>query len=327
IFEYERPAVSALSELAPSNKFYAEGRNVAIDQIDLGVSDVELWRFCDNCSYSELQVGTETASTCPRCESPMWSDAGQERQMVRMRQVFATSSDKRSRTSDDSDDRNPLFYNKQLLVDFEQEHVTNAYRIADDELPFGFEFLSKASFREINSGKLAVVGTPVRIAGEERPRNGFKVCRHCGKVQDKHSEKSHSYACPAREDDEDTDYIDCLYLYREFSSEAIRILLPVTTFAGSDQTLHSFIAALQLGLRKKFRGNIDHLQVTAYEEPISGSIHRRKYLILYDTVPGGTGYLKELMRSTEPLLDVFKSALATMRSCECNADPEKDGCY
>ena len=30
-----RPAVSAISELAPENKFYAGGRRVRVDQVDL----------------------------------------------------------------------------------------------------------------------------------------------------------------------------------------------------------------------------------------------------------------------------------------------------
>ena len=36
-FEYERPSAIALKELAPSNVFYAEGKRVKIDQIDLNL--------------------------------------------------------------------------------------------------------------------------------------------------------------------------------------------------------------------------------------------------------------------------------------------------
>ena len=53
-YEYERPAVSAIQELAPANTFYAGGRRVKVDQVDMAVSDVETWRFCDNCSHKEL---------------------------------------------------------------------------------------------------------------------------------------------------------------------------------------------------------------------------------------------------------------------------------
>lgn len=54
----------------------------------------------------------------------------------------------------------------------------------------------------------------------------------------------------------------------------------------------------------------------------------RQYLVvIYDSVPGGTGYLKELMRYEQPLFEVFEAALAAMDTCECNHDPDKDGCY
>jgi len=87
------------------------------------------------------------------------------------------------------------------------------------------------------------------------------------------------------------------------------------------------VAALHLGLKKKFAGEIDHLQTTIYEEPIPESAHRQRYLVLYDKVPGGTGYLKQLMRSEQPVFEVLDQALEVLRSCSCHQDPLKDGCY
>ncbi|ABK43864.1 DEAD/DEAH box helicase domain protein [Magnetococcus marinus MC-1] len=325
-YEYERSASSAIDELAPENTFYADGRKVKIDQVDMGSSEIETWRFCSNCSHSEL-VGTgQDAATCPSCGSTMWADAGQLRRMLRMRQVFATCSDKDSRIGDDSDDRTPSFYNKQTLVDFEDRHVTDAWRIADDDLPFGFEFLSRASFREINFGLRGMEGDKITIAGQELHRNGFKVCKFCGKVDPK-EERDHTFTCTARDKASDKNIVECLYLYREFASEAIRMLLPVTTFSGSEDKLNSFVAALQLGLKRMFGGSVGHLQTAVQEEPVSDSAHRKRYLVLFDTVPGGTGYLKQLMRSPEPLMDVFALALDGLQGCGCNDDATKDGCY
>jgi DEAD/DEAH box helicase domain-containing protein len=169
-------------------------------------------------------------------------------------------------------------------------------------------------------------GEKVVIAGVDTYRKGFKVCKFCGKVDPKEA-RDHTFTCTARDKASDKNIVECLYLYREFSSEAIRMLLPVTTFAGSQTKLNSFVAALQLGLKRKFGGNIDHLQTAVHEEPISDSEHRKRYLVLFDTVPGGTGYLKQLMRSPEPLMEVFALALASLQGCTCNDDPDKDGCY
>jgi len=335
-YEYERPAVSAIAELAPESRFYAGGRRVTVDRVCLKTSQVETWRFCDRCSHAEL-IGAEAAKkTCPRCGSAMWSDSGQQKAMVRMRTVYATTEDRQSRIGDDSDDREPAFFNRRMLVDFEDKHVTRAYKIDSDELPFGYDFLSRATFREINFGEGSGngggpngmgEGEGLLLAGEYMPGKGFTICRHCGKVQNSKGEIRHVSTCKAREKDTKNVLTDFVFLYREFASEAIRILLPVTTFADSDRLLHSFMAALQLGLKKKFGGNIDHLQTTIYDEPLPDSNHRRRYLVLYDTVPGGTGYLKQLTRSGDELIDVLARALKVIETCRCRDEPDKDGCY
>lgn len=59
----------------------------------------------------------------------------------------------------------------------------------------------------------------------------------------------------------------------------------------------------------------------------AGSDTPRCFLVIYDSVPGGTGYLKELMRAPEPLLEVFDIALQALNSCACNQNADTDGCY
>jgi DEAD/DEAH box helicase domain-containing protein len=325
-YEYERPAVSAIEELAPANSFYASGRRVKVDQVDMSVSEVETWRFCNNCSHKELLGKEEEKEICPMCGTPMWADEGQKRQMLKMRQVFASTPDRRSRISDDSDDRDPTFYNKQMLIEFDDNQIMDAYKV-DADYPFGFDFLSKVDFCEINFGEKTEIGEKVSIAGVEMPRRGFKICRVCGKIQEDNKHPSHAFTCTARDQESDKDLIDCIYLYRQFTSEAIRILLPVSIIVESDKKLHSFIAAMQLGLKRKFKGKIDHLQTTVHEEPLADSSFKRKYLVLYDTVPGGTGYLKQLMRSKDQLMEVLELSLDALRSCPCNQEADKDGCY
>lgn len=324
-YEYERPARSAIEELAPANTFYAEGRKVKVDQVDMTVSEVETWRFCDNCSHKEMLGKEEDKTICPNCGSSMWGDAGQRRLMLRMRQVFASTSDRESRISDESDDRDPTFYNKQMLVEFDDKQILEAFKINSD-FPFGFDFLSKVDFCEINFGEKTEIGEKIAIAGVEMPRKGFALCRVCGKVQNG-KESQHAFTCTAKNKESDKNLIDCFYLYRQFVSEAIRILLPVSIISDSERKLQSFIASIQLGLKKRFKGKIDHLQTTIHEEPLPESSFKRKYLVLYDTVPGGTGYLKQLMQSENELMRVLELALETLKSCACNLEDDKDGCY
>ena len=51
VYEYSRSASAAISEFAPNNSFYVEGRKLTIDQIDLTSSQSTKWRLCPNCSH------------------------------------------------------------------------------------------------------------------------------------------------------------------------------------------------------------------------------------------------------------------------------------
>lgn len=331
-YEFERPAVAAIKELAPENTFYAGHRKVEIDQIDLSLSDVEPWRFCSNCTYMRKIIGEEHDKSCPNCGSLMWSDEGQKRNLVKLKQVFATSEDAKSRIGDDSEERDPVFYNRQLLVNFDEKHIAEAYRLDSADLPFGFEFIRRVTLREVNFGRVGTGGETVTIAGVEMERSGFSVCRSCGRIMKANGEIDCAFSCSERNKSIEEKAVELLYLYREYPSEAIRILLPTTSFNKSDEILHSFIASLQLGLKQKFGGSVEHLQTCLHEEPIPESSYRKRYLVLYDTVPGGTGYLQQLMVSgdkklPENMVEVLEMALRVMENCECRHDPNKDGCY
>ncbi len=343
-YEYVRPAASALGELAPENRFYAGGRRVEIDRIDLRLSKIESWRLCASCSYCERVDVRDAHHACPRCGDVMWADAGQRRNMLPLRLVHAFTPDRQSRIVDERDDREPLFYTRELVADFEPQAVGPACAMPESDPPYGFEYIASATFREMNFGRVDQQGQPTMFAGVELPRDGFRICRRCGMVQGRQNDPPrHALTCPARRrrgaeasafgglagstEGGQADIEDCLYLYREFRSEAVRMLLPVGAGVGAERHAASFVAALELGLKRKFSGQVDHLRAMSCEYPDAGTDTRRRYLMLYDTVPGGTGYLKELMNEPEKLLAVFDAALHALTSCPCSGEPEKDGCY
>lgn len=95
--------------------------------------------------------------------------------------------------------------------------------------------------------------------------------------------------------------------------------------AESEQARLSFIAAINLGLKEYFHGAVQHLEVTEMRElSVSGS---KQYLVIYDRIPGGTGYLKQLMVSPDALFTMLEKALNHLSTCKCVNDEDKDGCY
>ena len=325
-YAFERPARSAIVEFAPRARFYAGGRHVQVNQVDVKGSKIEPWRFCDRCSYAAMVAGGDEQKSCPACGSTHWADRGQKRNMLKLRQVFANTNDRDSRITDDREERSPMFFNRQTLVTFGEGGDGNAWYISEETVPFGFEFVKSATFREINFGEFDDIGTKLCIAGQDAVRKGFTLCTDCGMVQGA-TKPEHARACKFADADDKAKYEECLYLYRQFSSEAVRLLLPFIDEPGYEHKLHSFVAALELGLRSYFGGRIDHLETTVHSEPVSEGTGRKQFLVLYDTVPGGTGYLHELVRDPQTIFEVLEIARARMVTCTCNNDAQKDGCY
>ncbi len=330
VYEYNRSASSAISEFAPKNSFYAEGRKLTIDQIDLTTAQITQWRLCPNCSHAQIEETGRSPAACPQCGSPGWADAGQVRPMLKVQMVYSNTDYTKSLINDEREDRTNVFYCKQLLVDVDEEHdITAAYQMDNDDFPFGYEFARKATLREINFGESDMTGEPLSVSGVEDIRKGFRVCKYCGKIQPDDGKPVHTFACKARTMPallQSEAFEECLFLYREFTTEILRLLIPATTMDATKVRLESFIAAFMLGMKEYF-GNVDHLGATVSEVPVPDADYRKQYLVIYDSVPGGTGYLKQLMHKENALTEIFEKALHVMENCSCREDPQKDGCY
>ena len=212
-----------------------------------------------------------------------------------------------------------------MFVSKKDADISEAYFIDREEVPSGFEFFRKITLREVNFREKTAAGPQLTIARRPVVDRPFELCGACGKVK-KSGPIDHAVFCRYWGKEAKEKVIEACFLYREFTSEAIRMLLPVASF-DVERNIHSFVAALDLGLRKKFRGDPGHLMTTVTDEPVPGSDIRKRYLVLYDGVPGGTGYLKELMRDQQNLLDVFEKAFEVLKNCTCQTDADKDGCY
>ncbi len=330
--EYLRPASAAIREFAPFNSFYAEGRRIEITQLDLGsrqAPTAEQWRLCASCHHSERQEsGEPPAELCPRCKDPDWKDQERLRWLIEFRKAWSTSTISEASTADESDEREQESYRLLELIEVEEGAQTGEARLIEsDDMVFGYELLPRATLREINFGRQRDLGTSTPIAGDHVEQRGFQVCTACGRVQDSPppgvaAKSEHLPWCKVRTAGAPEDFV-AVGLYRHNTSEAIRVLLPVADHEVGE-VLNSVRAALELGFRRKFGGQPAHLRITTMSEPAGAT--RQRFLVIYDTVPGGTGYLAELWRQDE-LFNVIALALEAMKRCRCVGLDGLDGCY
>lgn len=329
--EYSRPASSALSEFAPGQYFYANGRQVQIERIEIGKEDLTAWTFCPACSHVARRIEETESRNCPRCGDEMWSDTGAHHDVVQLKAVISVDSEEKA-VIRDLDQRDQRQFDRVLMPFHEPgDIVVSWFTRRDGGAPFGFEFVPSCTFRDFNFGQKSTAPTGPKIAGERRAAQPFRICRYCGGIQkpprDDDDRGSHPPNCLvsrerglAREKWE-TD----VFLMRGFDTEALRIVIPVVGEADDDD-LKSFVAAINLGMRRHFAGKVDHIRSTVFQAQLDGMATVRS-LYLYDSVPGGSGYLRQIAEHPDSMRAVIERAVEALRDCPCNQEPDRNGCY
>jgi DEAD/DEAH box helicase domain-containing protein len=329
--EYSRPASSALTEFAPGQYFYANGRQVEIERIEIGKDDLAAWTFCPSCSHASSRIAGQESPNCPSCGDEMWSDSGSNHEIVKLRSVISSNSEEKA-VIRDADLRNQRHFDR-LLMPFHGagDIVSSWFTTEEHGAPFGFEFIPHCTFRDFNFGQKSAVPGSLRIAGERRGAQPFRICRYCGSLQkpvrQDGDKGTHPPSCRvAREKDVPRDAWETeVFLMRDFSTEAIRIVIPVVG-ESNDDDLKSFVAAINLGMRRHFAGKVDHIRSTVFEAQLNGMTKVRS-LYLYDSVPGGSGYLRQIGEHPDSMRAVIARAAEALRDCPCNRDTDRNGCY
>lgn len=335
-----RPASAGLRELVPGETFFTHGYHVKIDQVDLAqYTDADLagsmWRFCPDCDHIEL-VDENTPSTCPRCEAD-WSNVSQVKKVLPARQFITVQAAKGSINTDTNDNRDPKRYDCRKFFELNRELGGYRHFKADKEgETFAFEYVPHLTMREINFGLFGrnSNGAAAKANDKDISGQGFSVCSSCGKAVPRiqgGSGPKHVKNCKivlnGEENEETKSGVFETSFYREYNTEAIRIFVP---FIAQDDSVEvrSFMAAIEAGLKSYFKGEVDHLAMEVQSLPIKGMDFRRFYIILYDAVPGGTGYLRQFTeRKAKIIFDIFDAALNVLKNCSCAKEDDKDGCY
>lgn len=343
--EYERSASLALTELAPGNHFYIRGYRHEVTGLDIGSPQrptYRQWRVCQECGYVRTTAAAEDHSPCPRCGNERIGDSSGLHTVLIPTRVTAHDLRDDARIRDDHDERQRKYYETAVAVDIPRDEIApGAWRHATRT--FGVDFTRRAVIRRFNLGSLRMdrpAGDP--FAGDLRRLNPFFVCATCGgatadgppaasqqfggTTTGYDSSRSHHRPwCPQRRGT-DVEHVPLITAH-ELRTEALRILVPVATTMIPERTV-TFEAALMAGVARKYGGDPAHLRVVTATMPdhLHQSGHRRRFLVLHDTLPGGTGYLHRM--STEAgFREVLQHAYDVVFDCPCANEEGKAACH
>lgn len=337
--EIVRPASSALTELAPANYFYTQGYKLESQGLEVrSEGEYQEYRFCSQCDHIALNADADSSQThCPKCNNVSWGSLRNIKTMVRLTSVTSNCQKERARITDASDDRDRKFYQRSVHIKTNPRYSKGAKVLK--RVPFGIEFFTKTQYIDINTGvreENYFGGRKLTINGEDHSEAGFVICRTCGKTAErtltdyeinKGIKTYHFHYCANRERQYQGAEDDCfreIYLYRNFTTEALKILLPVQDFR-TQEKIAVFKAGLYLGLKDYFKGHPDHIYIREYLEHNRNTGHKETYLVMYESIPGGTGYLSRLF-DTQEFTELLRAAYEHIRHCTCK-DEGKDGCY
>ncbi|MER5552345.1 DUF1998 domain-containing protein [Streptomyces sp. NPDC002793] len=348
---YDRPAESALTELAPGNSYYVRGYRHVVDGFDLGPRPKEadgdipaalrVWRVCKECGHVRTENAEQDTSACLRCGGRDIGGRTALHHVIVPAKVTARDKRDDARIIDDSENRTTTNYTVVTAVDIDPHDIKESWR--HKGATFGVDHVRKAVIRSFNLGK-AKHGRrkDTTFAGEEVAITGFTLCPLCGgateremgnapaadtvpaSVMGKPELAHHRPWCATRRRaraarPQDQQIITAT----EHTTEALRILLPAATL-NVPERLASFSAALHLGLALRYGGDPDHIRSTPATEPDRESGLTRNYLVLYDSLPGGTGYLQRLVVGDgAEFREVLAAAQKALGACVCKDGPRR----
>ena len=232
---------------------------------------------------------------------------------------------------DTNEDRDSEKYIIKRHYMFHHTGATTSYAIRG--VGFGIEFCNNMELYEVNYGMQMQSGSKVEVNNDPLVAlNGFITCRHCGKstpiLSGVNQEEQHYKFCTHKDkafaDDINGEVFETLYLYRHMQTEAIKILLPIQIMDAA-AAVEMFKAGVELGMKAYYKSSPEHIRIDSYEEMNLATMKKDHYLVMYDTIPGGTGYLSKLY-DTEEFTKLLQMAYEKIHECTCQWEG-KDCCY
>jgi hypothetical protein len=302
----------AVTEFAPGNMVYARGRRLKVRRLDPApIPEADAGaehrdnvlrdgRRCDKCEYLTFEP---LEKSCPTCGADLVTQ--------RVVQLTGVAGSGGAISSDDE---------YRTRAQYDLGHYLGGTPLDSIKLALGGLDVEWTSGRTIT---LANRGP--RTDGEDGSL-GFDICGGCGWARETVSEEEdeddeederggHAPRCPGIKDASGEVLRSGVWLSAAIRGEALEIILPTAArTAGFLEWRITLAEALKLGVRETMQaGNrdIDSFVRQRDGEPWS--------IVLFDTMPGGTGYLSKLVRDGGVELKAAAAAACErLETCSCD---------
>ena len=253
-------------------------------------------KFCSKCDCISLK-GEDgfNQATCPKCGDPSWGI--NKHNILKFTGARSVMYSNDAALDDSKEERESENYIIKRHYIFHHLGATTSYAIKG--VGFGIEFCNNMELYEVNYGMKMQSGSKVEVNNDANvSQNGFITCRYCGKstplISGTSNDEQHYRFCTHKDisfaDDTKNEVFETLYLYRHMQTEAIKILLPIQIMDASS-AVEMFKSGIQLGLKAYYKSSPEHIRIDSYSEMNLATMKKDYYLVMYDTIPGGTGYL------------------------------------
>ncbi|MDP9300832.1 MAG: DEAD/DEAH box helicase [Actinomycetota bacterium] len=308
----------AITEFAPGNLVYARGRRLKVHRLDpppveeasAGTEHrenvISRGRRCDRC---EFLTTDPLEKVCPSCKADLVAQP-----VLTLTSVAAGGG----AISSEDEYRRRAGYDVQHMLGAADGNT-------ETTLVGGYRFTR-------SSGRTLIVANRGPIVGRSDDVHGFEICTGCGHAaelkqpfdeddfdEDEYEAAGHRAYCPARKDPHSELVIRGLWLTAGLRGDVMELELPpAAQGSGFDSWRATLSEALQLGIRETMqagRRDLDGFVRHENDEPVS--------LVLYDTMPGGTGYIPKLFADgASGLQEAAKMAAERLAGCMCT-----DSCH
>jgi hypothetical protein len=308
--EVSQAAKVGLTEYAPGNIVYVSGRKLRIQRIvfpggtkDDPTQNAETYRYCINCDYAtERQLDVE----CPYCHELLMTGRyidfeagyGFEYEFITQEDEYRSRENYELSTYLKPTDGKPTTQDKTLIFG-----------------NWAFEYSRLRQIEIFNRGLIE------QGSGLRKP---FVICLECGRWHDSRQQPhaddlpskkvvGHAPSCTVTtwDPEEDPRIAGDLHLRAAIQGDVLEIRLP-DEVADNEAWIQSFAQALKLGMQLEYYVGPHELDSFVYRWVIDGNTHAK--LVLYDTMPGGTGYLLRLVDNIPQIAERVRNHL---RDCPC----------